>query len=70
MQLFSNYNFNSITTSEVALNELVLHIHLLIGFIDECGDRLTQQEFNNLATNIAWLKRFYEATERCLLNDH
>ena len=69
MQLFSNYNFNSITTSNDAFDAIHNHIQQLIKFIDECGDQLNEQDFNALATNIAWLKRFYEAAERCLIND-
>ena len=69
MQLFSNYNFNAITTSSVAFDEIDKHIRLLICFVDECNDRLNDSEFTALAINIAWLKRFYETAERCVTHD-
>jgi hypothetical protein len=68
MQLFSNYNFDQITSSQIAVNELEKHIQILIGFVEECNDKLTDEDFAALAVNISWLKRFYEAVERCILN--
>lgn len=38
-------------------------------YVDECEDIFTEEDRKVLVTNINWLKRFYEAAERCLLND-
>ena len=70
MQLFSNYNFDNISTSQIAFDEIQRHIYVLINFVNTCNDRLTDDDLANLATNIQWLKRFYEAAERCILNSN
>ena len=70
MQLFSNYNFAAITQSDMAIDELTAHINILIQYINNCTDQLSDEDFKILAINIEWLKRFYEAAERCILNDN
>lgn len=67
MQIFSNYDFTSINSSNVAFEELKNHIQLLINFVNE-QDTLDLNEFDILESNIKWLKQFYDAIERCLQN--
>jgi len=69
MQLFSNYNFSNISDSNIAFNELEKHIRILVDFINECNNHLSDDDYKALDINIQWLKRFYEAAERCVLND-
>ncbi len=69
MKLFSNYNFDSIKTSDFAFDELKRHIQILIELVDECESQFSSDDYSALSTNIAWLKRFYEAAERCVMHD-
>lgn len=69
MKTLPNYNFSKITSYSTALVEIENHIHLLMKVIDECDETFTEEDRETLIININWLKRFYEAAERCLLND-
>ena len=67
MQHFPNYDFTSITTSNKAFEDLENHIQLLKNFVNDCNE-LNVEEFNVLESNIKWLKQFYDAAIRCLVN--
>lgn len=70
MRPLPNFNFDNISTFSIALTEIENHIRLLGDIIMECDDQLTDADRVQLIANIQWLKRFYEAAERCLLNDN
>lgn len=67
MRPLPNYNFANITTFPQALSEIEKQIRLLAEIVSECGDDFTEEDKVQLIANIQWLKRFYEAAERCLL---
>lgn len=69
MKPLPNYNFDSITSSGMALEETEKHIRLLVEHIRECDDVLTLADKTQLVNNILWIKRFYETAERLLIND-
>lgn len=70
MKPLPNYNFANITKFNQALTEIENEIRLLKDLVAECDDYFTDQDREQLIANIKWLKRFYEAAERCLINDN
>lgn len=67
MRPMPNFNFSEIKTHEQALAEIQKQIQILIELVKECDDNFTSQDRQQLVSNIAWLKRFFEAAERTLL---
>jgi hypothetical protein len=69
MKPLPNFNFNSISTYGIALCEIERHINILRDIIGECPETFSDNDRSQLIVNILWLKRFYEAAERCVLDD-
>lgn len=68
MRPLQNFNFETLDTYSKSLQAIEAQIHELILLIDECDDQFTDDDKQQLVVNIHWLKRFYEAAERNLLN--
>jgi hypothetical protein len=68
MRPLPNFNFAKLDTYTLALAEVECQIRLLKDIVDECGDTFTDEDRYQLVSNIKWLKRFYEAAERCVIN--
>lgn len=69
MKSLPNYNFDLLDTYPKSLKAIEENIRLLIEYVEECDDTFTASDKKQLASNIQWLKRFYESAERNLLND-
>ena len=69
MKPLPNFNFSSIVDYNTALTEIAKHIRILRDIVSECDESFTENDRNQLIVNILWLKRFYEAAERCVLDD-
>jgi hypothetical protein len=67
MRPLSNFNFDSLDTYTKCLEEIERQIRLLVDIINECENVLSNDDREQLVVNIQWLKRFYEAAERNLL---
>lgn len=70
MRPLSNFNFQSLNTYPKSLEEIENQIRELIIRIEECDAIFTDEDRQQLIINIQWLKHFYEAAERNLLNDN
>lgn len=68
MRPLQNFSFETLDTYSKSLQEIESQIRELILLIDECDDEFTDDDKKQLIANIQWLKRFYEAAERNLLN--
>jgi len=68
MRPLPNFEFSALQTYSASLAEIEKQIRLLIEIIQECDEQFTEEDNKQLVTNIQWLKRFYEAAERNLLN--
>ena len=69
MRSLPGFNFLTLTTYSKALAEIEKQIRILIELIDECDDTFTDEDRAQLVQNIKWLKRYYEAAERAILNE-
>lgn len=70
MRPLSNFDFTTLDTYPKALAEIETQIRSLIEIVTECPYPFTDDDSAQLVANIQWLKRFYEAAERNLLNDN
>lgn len=70
MKPLPNFNFARLDSYPIALAEIEHQIRLLRDIVDECDDNFTDEDRQQLVANIRWLKRFYEAAERCIINDN
>lgn len=70
MRPLPNFDFTQITSYTIALTQIEAQINTLREIVDECDEYFTEDDRKQLKTNILWLKRFYEAAERCLLDDN
>lgn len=70
MKPLPNFDFTTLDTYPKSLAEIERQIRLLISIVEETPDPFTDDDKKQLITNIQWLKRFYEAAERRLLNDN
>lgn len=70
MRPLPNFNFARIDNLPIALAEIECQVRLLKEIVDECDDTFNDDDRKQLIANIFWLKRFYEAAERCILNDN
>lgn len=68
MRSLPNFNFDSLDTYTKSLQAIESNIRDLITIVEECDDEFTDDDKKQLIANIQWLKRFYEAAERNLLN--
>jgi hypothetical protein len=68
MRPLSNFNFSILDTYPKCLAEIENQINELIIRIEECEASFTEEDRTQLIANIEWLKHFYEAAERNLLN--
>jgi len=68
MRPLQNFNFDTLDTYSKSLQAIESQINELILLIDECNEHFTDDDKQQLITNIRWLKRFYESAERNLLN--
>lgn len=68
MRPLPNFNFKTLTTYARSLQEIETQIRELSIIIEECDDTFTDEDITQLVANIKWLKRFYEAAERNLLD--
>ena len=69
MKSLPNYDFSQLTDYNQALNEIEKNVLLLKSAVAECGETLSETDRSQLILNIKWLRRYYEAAERSLLND-
>jgi hypothetical protein len=69
MKTLPNFNFGSQKSFNDMVVELCVNINLLAEYVLEC-DPLTEVDRETLIVNIQWLKRFYEALEREILDDN
>lgn len=67
MKLFDNYNFDALVTLDKCLLEIEYHLRLLQSMCARAEWNETTRA--TLASNVQWLKRFYERAEWCVLND-
>lgn len=68
MRPLSNFDFTVLDTYPKSLAEIENQINELIIRIEECDVSFTDDDRQQLVKNIEWLKHFYEAAERNLLN--
>ncbi len=69
MKSLPNYDFSQLTDYTLALNEIEKNVKLLKEAVLECGETLSDEDRSQLIINIKWLRRYYEAAERSVLND-
>lgn len=69
MKSLPNYDFSQLTDYTLALNEIEKNVKLLKEAVLECGETLSAEDRSQLIINIKWLRRYYEAAERSVLND-
>ncbi len=70
MRPLPNFNFDELTTYQKSLVAIENQIRELSNIIAECEGYFTEEDKVQLVKNIQWLKRFYEAAERNLLDGH
>lgn len=70
MKPLPNFDFTTLDTYPKSLAEIERQIRMLISIVEETPDPFTDDDKKQLIANIQWLKRFYEAAERRLLNDN
>lgn len=68
MRPLPNFNFSTLDTYPKSLAAIEEQIRLLIGIVEETPEPFSDEDKKMLVTNIEWLKKFYEAAERNLLN--
>lgn len=68
MKPLPSFNFTSLDTYPKSLAEIETQIRNLVDIVAECPEPFTDLDKQQLVANIQWLKRFYEAAERNLLN--
>jgi hypothetical protein len=68
MRPLENFDFSTLDTYTKSLAEIEYQIRELIVRIEECDTFFTDNDRTQLIANIEWIKRFYEAAERNLLN--
>jgi len=66
MKSFQSFNFDSISNVSEALQQIEDHIRILSEYVSEC-DPMNEKDCDVFIENISWLKRFYEAAERRVL---
>jgi hypothetical protein len=69
MKPLSNFNFETITTSSQAIKEIEHQLKILTKMVSTHDFPLSEDDKKQLVDNIKWLKRFYEAAERTLLDE-
>lgn len=69
MKSLPNYDFSQLTDYTLALDEIEKNVQLLKTAVLECNETLSDSDRSQLIINIKWLRRYYEAAERSVLND-
>lgn len=69
MRQLPNFNFASLDSYPKSLKAIEDQIRELIRILEETEYPFSEDDKEQLVSNIQWLKRFYEAAERNLLND-
>ena len=69
MKSLPNYDFSQLTDYRRALDEIEKNVELLKSAVLECDETLSDEDRSQLIINIKWLRRYYEAAERSVLND-
>lgn len=69
MKSLPNYDFSQLTDYTLALDEIEKNVQLLKTAVLECDETLSDSDRSQLIINIKWLRRYYEAAERSVLND-
>lgn len=69
MKSLPNYDFSQLTDYTLALDEIEKNVQLLKTAVLECDETLSDSDRSQLIINIKWLRRYYEAAERSILND-
>ncbi|CAB4122417.1 hypothetical protein UFOVP35_15 [uncultured Caudovirales phage] len=68
MQKLPNFDFSAVKTISGMLTSLEEQVRLLATYVDDC-DPLDDDDRDELLENIEWVKRFYEITERRIVDD-
>jgi hypothetical protein len=68
MKPLPNFDFDSLDTYPKSLKAIEGHLKLLIKMTSDTDFPLSDDHKEQFIKNIQWLKRFYEAAERNLLN--
>ena len=68
MRLLENFNFTTLATYSESLEALEGQLIDLIRKVSECSDPLTDADNKQFVSNVLWIKRFYEAAEKGVLD--